>query len=401
MKIAILCHSDAKGGAAIVTARLTSALSKHGADAQMIVMKKCSDNLRVEEAPGDFSKKFAFYAERLGIYLHNGFDRKNLFKVSTASHGISLAENPTVKEADAIILSWVNQGMLSLSELKKLIATGKPIIWTMHDMWCFTGICHHAFGCENYVSQCGSCKFLNSNGNDISQKVWAKKREIYETGKIRFVAVSNWLKDCAMMSSLLRDMDVRVIPNAFPIEDYPLVTGTKRNKIIMVAARLDDTVKGLGYAVEALNILAERNPEIAANYQMLFVGEIRDKNAIADLKFPYRHLGTITDQKKLRSLYSQSAVVLSSSLYETLGGTLIEGQACGATPVSFRQGGVLDVIEDGVTGYLAEYKDADSLATAIAHAIAAPISPETLHASVSRKFSEDTIAKAFLTLLKS
>ena len=157
MKIAVICKNDTIGGAAITTLRLTSALSKNGADAQMIVLDKLGNSLRVEETGSNFQKKKAFYLERLKIYLNNGFNRSKLFKVSTASDGVPLADNPTIKEADAIIISWINQGMMSLSELKKLIQTGKPIVWLMHDMWCFTGICHHAFGCDRYKQQCGEC----------------------------------------------------------------------------------------------------------------------------------------------------------------------------------------------------------------------------------------------------
>ena len=401
MKIAVLCNSDSTGGAAIATARLTSALSKHGADAQMIVLHKNTNNLRVEEAGSDFGKKFAFYAERLGIFLRNGFKKENLFKVSTASTGIKLAENPTIKEADAIILSWINQGMLSLDELKKLIKTGKPIIWQMHDMWCFTGICHHAFGCDYYTQECGKCKFLNSNRvGDLSHSVWKKKKDIYDNSHIQFVAVSNWLKNRAKESSLLRDLPVVTIPVPFPIEEYPVLSASnQRNKIIMVAARLDDNVKGLDIAIDALNILKDKFPAIAEHYEIIFVGDIRNKSMLDSLKFPYRHYGTVSDTKKLRQLYAQSAVVLSSSRYESLGMTLIEGQACGAVPVSFERGGQGDIISDGSTGYIAKYEDATDLAECIAKAINNPIPPETLHASVSRKFSEDTVAKAYISLI--
>lgn len=400
MKIAVICTSDTIGGAAISTTRLTNALSKHGAEAQLIVLKKGSKNLRVEEAGGDFEKKLAFYTERLKIYLNNGFSRKNLFKVSTASDGIKLADNPTVKEADAIILSWINQGMLSLAEIQRIIKTGKPVIWLMHDMWCFTGICHHAFGCDGYKHECGECKFLKGKKNDLSHKVWLKKNKIYSDSKIHFVAVSNWLKEKALASELLREMPVEVIPNAFPVEEYTLPeTVRERNKIIMVAERLDDTVKGLGYAIEALNILAEKHPEIAQKYEMVFVGEIRDNTALNTLKFPYKATGRISNSKKLKELYSQSAVIISSSLYETLGGTLIEGEALGAIPVSFGEGGQRDIIEDGKTGYIAKYKDSADLADCIVKALESHIKPKTLHSSVLINFSEENIAKAYISLI--
>lgn len=401
MKIAVLCHSDINGGAAVATTRLVNALSLRGADAQMIVLRKDGTNLRVEEAGGYFEKKIAFYAERAGIFFRNGFRRDTLFKVSTASHGISITENPTIQEADAIILSWINQGILSLAELKRLIKTGKPIIWVMHDMWCFTGICHHAYGCRNYTEQCGACKFLRNKPNDMSHTIWEKKRKLYNSSNIHFVAVSSWLRDRAVESSLLHDKLVHIIPNAFPIDDYPLQQHiAKRNKIIMVAARLDDTVKGLDYAIEALNIFNDKCANLAHGMEALFVGAIRDTSKLDALRFPHRHVGTVSDSHRLRELYSESAIVLSSSLYETFGMTLIEGQACGAIPVSFAEGGQADIIDDGKTGFIANYKDSESLADCIAKALSnLSITTETLHASVARRFSADTVAREYIDLL--
>ena len=169
----------------------------------------------------------------------------------------------------------------------------------------------------------------------------------------------------------------------------------------MVAARLDDMVKGLDFAIEALNSIAERYPEVAKNYEMLFVGEIRDTSVLDKLKFPYKTFGVVRDGKKLKSLYLQSAVVLSSSLYESLPGTLIEGQASGAIPVSFGIGGQADIIDDGKTGFIAKYKDSTDLADCIIKAINSNIDPKALHNSVVLKYSEETIAKAYISLIKN
>ncbi len=45
------------------------------------------------------------------------------------------------KETDDIHLSWINQGMLSLKNIRKIIRSGKPVVWTMHDLWPAAGIC--------------------------------------------------------------------------------------------------------------------------------------------------------------------------------------------------------------------------------------------------------------------
>ena len=61
--------------------------------------------------------------------------------------------------------------------VEKIIALGKPVIWTMHDMWCMTGICHHAGDCRGYLKKCGNCPLLGKRGgdNDLSHKIWEKE----------------------------------------------------------------------------------------------------------------------------------------------------------------------------------------------------------------------------------
>ena len=99
-----------------------------------------------------------------------------------------------VKEADIIHLHWINQGMLSLKDIHRLVELGKPMVWTMHDMWPCTGICHHARDCSHYTQNCGNCFFLKLSGNkDLSYRVFQKKLRVgYEN--ILFVACSDWLR---------------------------------------------------------------------------------------------------------------------------------------------------------------------------------------------------------------
>ena len=84
------------------------------------------------------------------MFIANGFDRSTLFKIDTCSDGVPLWKHRLVQEADVICLGWVNQGMLSFEGICSLIDTGKPLVWTMHDMWNMTGICHHAGDCGRF-----------------------------------------------------------------------------------------------------------------------------------------------------------------------------------------------------------------------------------------------------------
>ena len=411
MKVTLLNHSDTLGGASVVTFRLMQALRKEGVDAQMLVLSKTSDSESVTQLCSRRRRNRAFLSERLNIFLRNGFSKANLFKVSTASHGVSLISHPLVADADVIAINWINQGMMSLDELEALTQLGKPIIWTMHDMWCLTGVCHHALECENYKAQCGNCQFISSGGRkkDLSHTTWRRKNEIFKNSNIYFVPVSNWLAEKCRQSSLLADKQVEVIHNAFPIDFYTttptsLVQGFgidyDKNLILMGAARLDDPIKGFDYAIEALNIFSEKNPDWAKKCEVVFFGDIRDEQLLRRMRMPYLHLGRINDSKVIRQLYASAKVVISTSLYETLPGTLIEGQAAGCVPVSFGMGGQADIIDHKVNGYIAEYKSPQSIAEGIVWALEAAPNREMLHNSVREKFASKVIAQKYIELFE-
>jgi glycosyltransferase involved in cell wall biosynthesis len=172
VKIVILNTSDRTGGAAVAAGRLGKALEQAGIQVDKLVRKDTWLN------------RFRFYWERLIIFLCNHLNRKNLFAVSIANTGTDLLGHPLVEEADIIHLHWINQGFLSLRDIERLVKQNKPIVWTMHDMWPCTGICHHARDCEKFQTECESCFFLKSKGKDLSTSVFDKKMSLYKDANI-------------------------------------------------------------------------------------------------------------------------------------------------------------------------------------------------------------------------
>lgn len=411
LKVVLVCHSDLLGGASIVTYRLMNALRHEGVDARMVVYTNTTQNPNVSVVSSRFVRGLKFMIERLDIFARNGFSYANLFKVSTAGFGVAVNSHPWVREADVVVLSWINQGLLSLSGIRRLALSGKPLVWVMHDMWCMTGICHHAHECSRYEEECGCCPLLGSSSpTDLSHRVWKRKKELYDQARITFVAVSNWLAERCRKSSLLGNRDVRVIHNAFPIDAFttePTVKlarfdlNSRTRVILMGAARLDDPIKGLDYAIDALNYLFDNHPETSRDCIALFFGEVRDPSAFNRLRFPHMEMGRISDPVALKELYASANVVLSTSLYETLPGTLIEGQASGCLPVSFDRGGQSDIITHKVDGYLAPVGDIHEIAEGIIWALEQNPDRRELHDSVRRRFAGRIIARQYIDLFNT
>ena len=182
-RITIINHSDTKGGASVVSYRLMKALCNLGVDARMVVLDKQTANPRVDTVGSRAAVRAAFMAEHADIYLRNGFDRSTLFKISTGRFGVPVEKHPWVLDDDAVILNWVNQGMMSLDSVARLCARDIPVAWTMHDMWNMTGVCHHAGTCTRYMAgqHCGNCPLIDGGKrrNDLSSAVENRKKKLY------------------------------------------------------------------------------------------------------------------------------------------------------------------------------------------------------------------------------
>ncbi len=418
MKIVIINKSDSTGGAAVVSHRLMEALRGIGVDARMLVVEKLTDSPYVELAASSRVVRKSFLAERLKIFIANGLNRSTLFKIDTASDGLPLWNHPLVRDADAVLLNWINQGMLSLQGVEKILRLGKPVVWTMHDMWCMTGVCHHAGECSHYLKECGDCPLLGKMGgeNDISHKVWRRKHRLGElTEKIKYVAVSNWLAEKATESSLLREQSITVIPNAFHIPDNlkPKDISKKGLTILFGAARLDDPIKNLPALVEMTRVLKTDYPELTSRLELVTFGNVKNPAALEGIAIPHRHLGMVKGEEAVRQVYESADILVSSSSYETLPGTLVEAQAYGCIPVSFNQGGQRDIVDHLSTGYIAEYSsDITEAGHRLAEGISWAVSVlddassrneilRKMRESVNARFSAEAVAKAYLRLLNT
>lgn len=417
MRIVIVNHSDSQGGASVVSRRLLDAFLELGVDARMLVNKispEGQQHPRIAAVSGAFTSKIAFLSEEIYNFTHNGFNRRDLFKIDSAKFGLPIWKHPWIKDADVIILNWINQGMLSLEGIEKLASSGKKILWTLHDMWPFTSICHHAGECRNYEIEgtpCCDCHYLRAPqlGCNLSACVAHKKISVYgNLSNLKFVAVSSWLAEKARKSAISSNIPVVVIPNAFPVDDYYIKPRRSRAEIgisgdeplvVMGAARLDDSIKGLSYAIDVLNKIEERSPN---KLRAVFYGGVKNPNALSSLKMNCNYLGSITEKGLIPEIYSHASAVISTSLYESLPGTLIEGQASGAWPVTFDRGGQRDIITNDSVGTIMPFGETDLFAKKLFEVTMADSCErrQRLRDTVIRKFSAQNIAQKYLEAME-
>ena len=395
MKIVILNTSERTGGAAVAAGRLGKALGQAGIQVDKLIRENTWLN------------RFRFYWERLIIFLCNHLNRKNLFAVSIANTGMDLSGHPLVKDADIIHLHWINQGFLSLKDIEELVKLNKPIVWTMHDMWPCTGICHHARDCEKFQMICESCFFLKSKGKDLSTSVFDKKLSLYKEANITFVGCSRWLSGKAKKSYLLRDKTVLSIPNPIDTEVYhPMdqdmtreLLGLPSGKRLLLfgALNVTDKRKGIDYLIEALRKIEKQDVELVV------FGQVKD-DIRGLFPVPIHSMGYLSDESKIVALYNAVDIFITSSLEENLPNTIMESMACGTPCVGFEIGGIPEMIDHKINGYVTNYKDANDLANGIQwvleHGDRQALSDACVK-KVQENYTDEVIAGKYLALYQN
>lgn len=376
MRILIVNTSEKNGGAAVAANRLMEALNSNGEDAKMLVRDKQTDDKRVVALRRSRLHWWRFLWERWCIFLHLHLSRQRLFELDIANTGTDITTLPEFKAADIIHLSWINQAMLSLADIKKIVNSGKPVVWTMHDIWPATAICHYARGCKQFHTACHHCPLLPRGGgnNDLSARVWRKKVAILQDKSILFVACSKWLEGQAKQSALLKNQIVTSIPNPIDTRIFckqdkkqaRRAFGLPENKqlILFVSQRVTDERKGVNYFIEALQQLVTEHPAMKQNTGVIILGG-HSAEVAARLPIPAYALGYVSDAQKIALVYNSADLFVLPSLEDNLPNTIMEAMACGIPCVGYRVGGIPEEIDHLKNGYVAAYKDVNDLARGI------------------------------------
>ena len=376
MRILIVNTSEQTGGAAVASNRLLKALNKMGVEAKMLVREKETDNANVIKLHKHYLQKIYFLFERLCIFFNLHFRKKHLLEIDIANSGNDITSLSIFKKSDVIHLAWINQGMLSLNSIKKIITSDKAVVWTMHDLWPATSICHYPKRCKRYESSCQHCPILPANGSekDLSAKIWAKKNKVYNSGHIYFVTCSKWLCKEAKHSSLLKEHTIQSIPN--PIDTHffkPLDKHEARKKlnlpndkniILFVSQRVTDNRKGMDLFIEAINHIAKEFPEIKKNSCIAILGGHAEEIA-SQLSLPTYPLGYVSDKENIIDVYNAANVFVLPTREDNLPNTIMEAMACGVPCVSFKVGGIPEMIDHLHNGYVAKEHNPQDLAQGI------------------------------------
>ncbi|WP_299062899.1 glycosyltransferase family 4 protein [uncultured Polaribacter sp.] len=406
MKILIVNFTDVAGGAARAAKRLHTSLLTENVNAKMFVQIKESSDKDVISPKTTFKKKLVKLQAILNPIPLKKFNNIAPFSVSF-SPSFNIAKKINDLSPDIVHLHWVNAGMIKVEDLLKIKA---PIVWTLHDMWPFTGGCHYADTCKLYQKKCGTCLVLNSDKeNDVSRKLFIRKQKVYsQIYNLTIVGLSRWLASAAKESSLFKDKDIVNLPNPIDTSVFrPLDKNKSRvflglekeKKYILFGAMhaTSDKRKGHMQLDSALQYLKDKNVEL------LIFGGTKPKE-LQFSGFITHYLGQISSNESLLALYNAADVMIVPSLEENLSNVIMESLSCGTPVVGFDIGGNGDLISHKENGYLAKPLNVKDLAFGIDWILQnneTAILSNFARTKVLENFDNKVVAKKYIELYKS
>jgi glycosyltransferase involved in cell wall biosynthesis len=269
------------------------------------------------------------------------------------------------KHADILHIHGIHGGYFNYLALPGLTEK-KPAVFTLHDMWSFTGHCTYSYDCERWKDGCGNCPYpgvyppIKKDRTHVELRL---KSWVYRRSDLSIVAPSRWMADLAGQS-ILGNLPIHHIPNSVDTETYRPLDRSKcrevlgldaKNRVLMfMAMRMDSNPEGYRKGVDLLVKALQGIPEsLKKDTVVLLMGKGGD--ALAGLLgLRTLHFGYIGSDTLKAICYNAADLFIHPSRADNMPLVLLESMASGTPVVSFDTGGISDSIRHRITGYLAK-----------------------------------------------
>jgi glycosyltransferase involved in cell wall biosynthesis len=271
-----------------------------------------------------------------------------------------------VIQPDIIHLHNLHGYYLNIEILFKFLKEwNKPVVWTLHDCWSFTGHCcyYERVKCTKWKTECSKCPLLKlypqSYLFDNSKSNFHKKKNLFSLpANLHLVTVSNWLEE-QVKESFHKHRIVQTIYNGINLEIFkPIdITGLKEKhgfgakQIILGVANVWSDGKGLNSFIELSKLL---KPE-----QLIILIGLK-KDQVKSLPENIIGIERTNSMTELAEFYNMADVFVNPSIAETFGMVTAEAMACGTPSVVYNSSAMPELITDAV-GFIVNPNDYQSL----------------------------------------
>ena len=337
------------GGAGEVARLLCSAQREIGLDAKLITL--VSQDLRSQPLTYP-SITLAAAVDEYAVSSHVSKTLVSLFR-SRLSYFSRLG----LRENSIVHIHW-SAGVLTSHDIKNILALGRKVILTLHDMAPFTGACHHSHGCRGFEGSCEVCPQVRKGFQGMVSKSQSEKILLKPEQNLAVVSPTPWLTDLALRSTVLKHQRILTIENPVRHEFFELTSNIEKQRktslfanspttVTVVASDLTNPAKGIN---ELTQIYLAASDQLEGVQLQLIGGR---GAAFHDPSKGIFWLGTKA-ASELAVLASESDLLVSASVAESAGLTVREFGALAVPTLALAAGGIGDLIEHGKSGWLVD-----------------------------------------------
>lgn len=339
------------GGAAKAGIRLSHALKGFGVDSRITHMS---------------SRIPAYLDAAIGKLTHTTnpiFHSYNYF-------GQNIGSEIAKFKPDLLHIHWIGAGFITPESLAKF---NLPIVWTLHDLWPLCGAEHLPAEAGLPDSTRFQTGYLPSNrpagesGLDLDRLVWQRKLKAFANLNLTYIAPSLFVKDLALSANSLGANKILYIPNGIDTTIFKPLKQRINHKPIILFVGLNlqlDPNKGYADFLAAVKLLPQK---LRNNLEVKVVG------------------GEISSESQMAKLYQQASLTVVPSKLETLSFVTMESMACGTPVVAYQVGGIPDLVDHKLNGYLAKPYDVRDLSRGLEYILT--------HAKVRAAYSQSARKK--------
>jgi glycosyltransferase involved in cell wall biosynthesis len=373
MRIALISDWETQGGASVSASRLAEGLCRAGHQVGRIVFygdggEHAWQTLPLRAAPSRWASNRAT-RRLLGPRFRTRVEQKALAG--------RLGELLRRLQPDVVNLHNLHSaaGAGWSWELARTCLESAPVVWTLHDMWSFTGRCAYSYDCRKYLTGCdATCPTAGEYPALQPEEIgpaWEARRQLFRAfPQLAAVTPSRWLAQVAR-AGLWRENQVEVIPYGLPLDVYrPIRREAAREALgieaegpvlLAVAQDFQERRKGGLLLARALSRLAERPLTLVT----LGSGQL----PLSSERHRVLSLGYVQEERLKVLAYSASDLLVHPAPVDNLPNVVLEALACGTPVVGFPIGGIPDMVRSGLTGWVASDLSSEALAEALESAL--------------------------------
>ena len=356
------------GGASIVARNLVAQQRLDGHDVSMIFAYGDKTSPDSGKIPFDFGGSGLRRSQEYCLRKLSRIEARMGLQYCFMTPAWLLERHAAVRDADIVHFHNTHGGYLNLWAVSNL-SRRRPVVWTLHDEWAYTGHCATTLGCDRWRTGCGHCPRLRVNPDirlDTTRLLFRFKSAAYRRGRFVIACPSRWLFE-RVGEGMLGCRRRYLVPN-------PVDTGVFRPRerdrarerlglpreamVVMFAAHFGarNPLKGFDDFARALAGLEERERSAVC---LLGVGD--DGSGAPALPVRTHWAGRIDDPALMAEHYAAADVFVLPSHAENSPLTILEAMACGTGALAYDVGGVAELITHEASGYVARYRDVADL----------------------------------------